>query len=405
MHPSVHARKSPRKPALIMGGSGEVTSYEALDTRSNQIAHLFRSLGLNAGDVVGILLENHPRLLEIAWAAQRSGLYFVCVSSRLAPSEIDYILRDSGTKLLITSSALLPSTRTLPEMLPHVRMMMLGDAAPGFTAFESAFSVMPVHPIADEQPGGDMLYSSGTTGRPKGVRVPLPDGSIEHPPPLLGLAQTIFGFDSSSIYLCPAPLYHAAPLRWSMAVQRLGGTVVLMDKFDPELALRLIEKYKVNVSQWVPTHFVRMLKMPDETRRRYDLSSLRAAVHAAAPCPVPVKRSMIDWWGPILFEYYAGTEGNGMTVISSSEWLRKPGSVGRAVFGTVRICDEAGQPLPPGEEGVIYFEGGASFEYHNDPAKTAESRNDRGWTTLGDIGRLDEEEFLFITDRKSFKSN
>jgi acyl-CoA synthetase (AMP-forming)/AMP-acid ligase II len=384
-----------------MGGSGETTTYFELDRRSNQIAHLFRCLGLNAGDTVAIFLENHRRLLEIAWAAQRSGLYLVCVSARLTASEVDYIVRDSGARLLITSPTVGAALK-LPPLMPNIQMMMLDEPAKGYRSFEEACADKPDTPIEDETPGGDMLYSSGTTGRPKGVKLPVPGSSIVDAPPLVDLAKTVFHFNESSIYLCPAPLYHAAPLRWSMAVHRLGGTVVLMEKFEPAQALQLIQKYRVNVSQWVPTHFVRMLKMSPEARLSYDVSSLRTAIHAAAPCPIPVKEAMIGWWGPILVEYYAGTESNGMTVINSTEWLMKRGSVGRAVFGRIRICDGDGQPLSPGTEGLIYFEGGAPFTYHNDPVKTRESRNALGWTTLGDVGRLDDDGYLFVTDRKSF---
>ena len=248
-----------------------------------------------------------------------------------------------------------------------------------------------------------MLYSSGTTGRPKGVRSELPDTSdIAAETPIMSVARDLYGVTGDSIYLCPAPLYHSAPLRFCMMIQRFGGTVVVMQKFEPESALAAIEKYRITISQWVPTHFVRMLKLPEEARIRHDLSSLTMAIHAAAPCPVPVKQAMIDWWGPILVEYYAGTEGNGMTMIRSEEWLKKPGSVGRAALGTLHICGEDGEPLATGEEGTIYFEGGSAFEYYNDPAKTAESKNSRGWTTLGDVGRLDEDGYLFLTDRKSF---
>jgi acyl-CoA synthetase (AMP-forming)/AMP-acid ligase II len=252
-----------------------------------------------------------------------------------------------------------------------------------------------------------MLYSSGTTGRPKGVRIPLPeDPAIDQANMLVALANQAFGISGNSTYLSPAPLYHAAPLRWSMTVHKLGGTVVVMEKFDPETALALIERYQITDGQFVPTHFVRMLKLPDEVRARYDHSSMKCAIHAAAPCPVPVKQAMIEWWGPVLYEYYAGTEGNGFTFITSAQWLERPGSVGRALSGIVRICDEHGDEVPPGVEGQVFFEptdpAAPLFEYHNDPVKTAESRNKHGWTSLGDVGRIDEEGYLYLTDRKSF---
>jgi fatty-acyl-CoA synthase len=248
-----------------------------------------------------------------------------------------------------------------------------------------------------------MLYSSGTTGRPKGVKVALPDPpQIDAPNALVMLAHGLYKVGPDSIYLCPAPLYHAAPLRWTMTVQRFGGTVVVMQHFDAEAALQAIERYRVTHAQFVPTHFVRMLKLPEEVRRRYDTSSLQVAFHAAAPCPVPVKRAMLDWWGSIIHEYYAGSEGNGMTAVGPTDWLARPGTVGRAVHGIVHICDEDGQELPDRETGLVYFEGQTNFEYHNDPGKTAEARNRHGWSTLGDVGWLDEDGFLFLTDRKSF---
>jgi long-chain acyl-CoA synthetase len=247
-----------------------------------------------------------------------------------------------------------------------------------------------------------MLYSSGTTGRPKGIKPPLSGGPIDEPGGVAVLAANLFGFKPDSVYISPAPLYHAAPLRWCMAVQQLGGTVIVMEKFDPEAMLGLIEKYKVDVGQFVPTHFVRMLKLPAEVRARYDVSSMRSAVHAAAPCPVPVKEQMLAWWGPVIHEYYAGSEGNGFCYVGPHDWLTHKGTVGRAIMGEVKICGEDGEALPPRSEGTVYFAGGAKLTYHNAPDKIAENTNQHGWTTLGDVGWLDEEGFLYLTDRKSF---
>jgi len=357
---------------------------------------------LKAGDAVAVCLANRPEYFSLAWAAQRSGLYFVALSSRLTLAEIDYIARDSGAKVII-AGAELPHTAALPAGLSDLILYSLGGAVEGYRIWESEVAVQPASRIADEIAGGEMLYSSGTTGRPKGIRPELPkDGDITALPMTALVAQTRFGVDTDSVYLCPAPLYHAAPLRWSMGVQQLGGTVVLLEKFDPEVALAAIDCHRVSHSQWVPTHFIRMLKLPQDVRARYDVSSLRLAIHSSAPCPVPVKRQMIEWFGPILVEYYAGTEGNGMTIINSKEWLKKPGSVGRANFCMVHICDDEGNELPVGQVGNIYFEGDHPFEYHNDPAKTATAYDARGWTTLGDIGRLDGDGYLFLTDRKSF---
>ena len=401
MHPSVHAHNTPDKAAIVMAGSGQVTTYRELDDASNRFAQLFRRSGLEVGDVVALCLENHPRFFEITWGAQRAGLIYVAISSRLTAPEIAYILRDSGAKLLLGSAMLAPVLDSVRGLAPEVPQLRFDT--PGKDSADDAVAAMPAAPIADERAGVDMLYSSGTTGKPKGVRVPLPeDPAIAVQNVLVMLAAQAFKLDADSIYLSPAPLYHAAPLRWCMSVHRLGGTVVVMEKFDPELALSLIAKHKINASQWVPTHFVRMLKLPEEVRARYDVSTLQVAIHAAAPCPVPVKRAMIEWWGPVLYEYYAGTEGNGFTYITSPEWLERPGSVGRALTGIIRICDENGDEVPRRAEGQVYFEGGNPFQYHNDPGKTADATNHHGWTSLGDIGWEDEDGYLFLTDRKSF---
>ena len=398
------AEQTPDKAAYIMAGSGETVTYAELDRRSNQLAHLFRRRGLRRGDCVALFMENNARFFEVTWAAQRAGLYYTAISSRLTAGEVAYILNDCGARVLVASKARADVAATAVAAAPAVytRLMCFGTVD-GFDSYEEARDAQPTGPIADESEGQDMLYSSGTTGQPKGVKVPLPeDGPIGTPSGVYLLAVGLYGLTSESVYLSPAPLYHAAPLRFTMSWMRAGATAIVMEHFDPLEYLRLVEKYRVTHSQVVPTMFVRMLKLDEETRRSFDLSSLQVVIHAAAPCPVPVKHHMIDWWGPIIYEYYAGTEGNGFTAIDSEEWLAHPGSVGRAILGTVHIVGEDGEEVPTGQTGTVFFESGNSFEYHNDPAKTAASRNGKGWSTLGDVGHLDENGYLYLSDRKAY---
>ncbi len=402
MHPSIHAAATPEKPAIIVAETGEVRTYKQLDDASNKVAHFFRSRGLGHEDVIAIMLDNTPDYYNLTWGAQRAGLRYVCISSRLTADETDYILENSGAKLFVMSASLSGAAALLTTQLERYA---LGGDLPGYQSFEAAIADKPTTPIADERAGVDMLYSSGTTGRPKGVRVPLPvDPDIAQTNSLVMMAMGLYRFNADSVYLSPAPLYHAAPLRWSMTVHKIGGTVVIMQKFDPENVLRNIQKYRVTCGQYVPTHFVRMLKLPEDVRGKYNLSSLDCAIHAAAPCPVPVKEAMITWWGPIIEEYYAGSEGNGMTFIGSADWLAHKGSVGKAVLGIPHIMAEDNETeVPVRSEGTIFFENpDHHFEYHDDAEKTSSSRNSKGWSTLGDVGYIDEDGYIYLTDRKSF---
>ena len=388
MHPITHAQTRPDHPAMIMAGSGQTVTFAEMDAYANRFAQLLRARGLKRGDHFAVLMENNVHYLQVVWGSQRAGTMMVPISTRLTAPEICYILKDAGAKFLLTSTRYAEAIEGIRDECADLPLLI----------------AQPAEPIADQAPGQYMLYSSGTTGRPKGVKpAPPEDDDILATNPLMGLAVMGAGMpaDGSMVYLSPAPLYHAAPIGWCTTAQRLGGTVVVMEKFDPEHALETIEKYKITDSQWVPTHFVRMLKLDPEVRTRYDLSSHQRALHAAAPCPVPIKREMIEWWGPIINEYYAGSEGVGMTLIKAEDWLTHPGSVGKAIHGTLHVCDAEGEEVPAGQDGLLYFENDLIPTYHNDPEKTREAMHPKGWMTLGDIGHLDADGFLYLTDRKS----
>ena len=399
MHPITHAATRPDHAAIIDAASGTTVTYGELEARANRLARWLRAQGVTRGTSVGLLLENRPLYLEILWATQRIGAMLVPVSTRLTAPEIAYILGDAECSLVLTSSAFADVTAQLAAIAPGLETVDVDSAA-----FRDGVNKHSPEMVEDPAPGQYMLYSSGTTGRPKGIKpAPPPSEDITAPNPLVGLATMGVGMpaDGSMVYLSPAPLYHAAPLGWCSTAHRLGGTVVIMDKFTPEGALAAIERYGVTDSQWVPTHFVRMLRLPEEERARYDLSTHQRAIHAAAPCPVPIKEAMIEWWGPIIQEYYAGSEGIGMSLVKSEEWLAKPGTVGRMIYGKAHVCGPDGTELPPGETGLLFFENEVLPSYHKDPDKTADAMNRQGWMTLGDIGHIDEDGFIFLTDRKS----
>lgn len=388
--------------AAIICDNGETVTYGELAVRATRLAGALRGLGLVEGDVVAILHENAPAYLEIAWACRLAALYHVALNTSLGAEEVGYILGDSGAVALIASGNVPVTAALTAESAPSVRHRLLRHGTlEGWTAFEDLVDVA-VPFVVDTELEGDLLqYSSGTTGRPKGIKralAPAPKSAAEDMKTFL---LALIGADGDATYLCPAPLYHTAPFMWTMSMLRMGATIVLMEKFDPRKALALIEEHGVTHGQFVPTMFTRMLKLPEADRLRYDVSSLRGVVHAAAPCPIEVKRQMIQWWGPIVNEYWSSSEGAGFTFVNSEDWLAHPGTVGKPVLGALHVLDPAGNEVPVGEPGMIWAEG-IEFEYLNDPGKDASTTSRQGWRSVGDIGRLDHDGYLYLTDRANF---
>lgn len=407
MYPGKWANEFPDKPAIIHSQTGESVSFGELNSRSNQLAQMLYADGLRRGDHIAIFMENDLRYFEVCWAALRSGLYITTVNRYLTDEEAGYVIDNCEARALVTSKRLAEVAVNLPTFAPRCqRWLMINGVAEGFEAYEDAIENMPEHNLEHEPTGAFMLYSSGTTGRPKGISRPLPDTEISDDTSAIGgLQQALWGFDSNTVYLSPAPLYHSAPIGFCTATLALGGTVVMMPRFDPVDALKAIERFKVTHSQWVPTMFTRMLKLPEEERSGFDLSSLKVAIHAAAPCPREVKQQMLDWWGPVIYEYYAGTELNGFTHVTPEAWLAKPGTVGQPILGVIHICDDDGNEVPTGQDGIVYFElPEMPFVYHKDEGKTKDTQHPQhaNWTALGDVGYVDEDGFLFLTDRATF---
>jgi long-chain acyl-CoA synthetase len=406
MYPGLHAKTRPDQPAIVMARSGDIVTYRELDERSNRLAHLLRAIGLGRGDHYAVFMENHPRYVECDAAGERSGLYYTNVNSFLTAGELAYILNNSRSKVLIASEARRAVALAALRDCPEVELCLIVDG-PGegerVKNLDEAVAACPTTPVPDETLGSAMLYSSGTTGQPKGVKRPLWDLPPTQPHPVFPGYIKHWRFREGMTYLMPAPLYHSAPLVGAAGTIRLGGTLVVMERFDEEECLQLIEEHRVTHSQFVPTMFSRMLKLPESVRRKYDLSSLEAVVHGAAPCPVPVKRAMIEWWGPIIHEYYGATEGMGLAICNSAGWLAHPGTVGRTVLGELHVLDDEMREVPTGQTGKLWFRTAAPFEYFNDPLKTAQANSpDRTMSTVGDIGYVDDDGYVYLTDRAAF---
>ena len=403
------AADCPDRAAIVMGTSGHVTTYRDLDRRSLAFASWMSERGLSRGDGIAILLENHPAFLEAAWAAQRSGLYYTAINWHFQAEELAYILADCEARVLITSDLMVPLVEQIagrPSAIEHI--VWVGDPAAGSSTDRLDFETLArgsVTSLADPAEGCELLYSSGTTGQPKAVRRPLaPQGQlVPNHEYARDMYRDRYHVTPDSVYLSPAPLYHSAPISSCLTVHRLGATCVVMERYDAEESLALIERHGVTHAQYVPTMFVRMLKIPEAVRSKYDLSTMSCAIHSSAPCPVRVKKEMIRWWGPILEEYYSGTEGMGATTIDSHEWLAHPGSVGRPMGAmTIHIVDDDGNELGANQTGRIFFESERKFEYLHDPEKTKSVQDERGWRTLGDVGHLDDDGYLYLTDRATF---
>lgn len=388
--------------AVMSDGSDELRR-DVFESRSVQLSRLLTQRGLKEGDRVAIMLENSLDWLTCMWGVRRAGMFFVPVNWHLTPGEIRYIVENSQARAIITSDFLGDRAEEAIRGIGEIEIRL--SVSEGDTRFQSLYPLLGTFsstPPDSEFDGGMMPYSSGTSGRPKGILRPLTGTPFGQAPEMEKRQQQLLGLDADTIYLSPAPFYHSAPLSWSGSVIQGGGKVVMMPSFDGEAALAAIEKYRITHAQFVPTHFVRMLRARAESSHSFDISSLKAIVHAAAPCPPDVKRQMIDWLGPIVHEYYGGSERSGMTYITAHDWLEHPGSVGRSITGPIRIVNpDSGVEVPQGTVGQIYFENPAAFTYHGDPEKTAAAFNGSGWGTYGDLGHVDRDGYLYIADRRT----
>lgn len=401
IQPDIHADKTPDRPAIILGASGRTVTWGELIRRASRLAHYFASIGLRQGDHIAYMLSNNEYVHQIAWAARKAGLYYTPINFQLKEDESAYLVQDCGARLLIAEPQTVDLARAAGPDVAH--RLIVGGEADGFLPLEDAIAQGSDTPFPRGAEGGHMCYSSGTTGRPKGIKRTIGARPYGQPNDFeVNAMHDFYGFDETSVYIVPTPLHFSGGIGWSLGAQRFGATTVVMERFDPELLLQLIERHRVTHTYLVPTHMVRLLKLPEDVRAKYDVSSLKVVIHGAAATPVQVKERMLDWWGPVLHEFYSATESPGFVVIGPQDWLAHKGSVGKPLWGRIRIVDEqTGVELPAGEVGVICFEGGTDFEYHNDPEKTREAYEFHGWPTTGDMGYVDADDWLYLTDRRS----
>ena len=392
----------PARLAGIMADSGETLSYDVLERQSTQLANLLRARGLVPGDRVAILLENSLSWFVAMWGVRRAEMLFVPVNWHLQPAEIRYVVKNSDARAIVTSAPLADLAHAAVDGVDVVTVRLSLGGGAGFEDLADALASQPAVAPEQERDGGSMPYSSGTTGSPKGILRALTGDPFGTPNGLEASLTEMYGLSLATVYLTPAPLYHSSPVGLTGAVLNTGGTNVVMPRFDAEAALAAIEEHRVTHVQFVPTHLVRLLRLSDEVKSRYDLSSLKVVIHAAAPCAPDVKRAAIEWFGPIVHEYYAGSERCGLTAINTAEWLAHPGSVGRSRTSPIHILEpDTGAELPTGEIGLVHFERPVSFTYHKDPRKTAATFSAQGWGTHGDLGHVDAEGYLYLADRRA----